>query len=55
MRVDAMNKKGGVSFAEECKCLLDLCDEGGTNGNKKHTKREVESHLKHKYYWIHKE
>ena len=26
MRVDAMTEKGEVSFDEECKRLLDLCD-----------------------------
>ena len=30
MRVDAMTKKGEVSFARECKPLLDLGDEIGT-------------------------
>ena len=44
-----------MSFAEECKRLLDLSDEIGTNGDKKHTKREAKAHLNHKYYWIHKE
>ena len=33
MRVDAMNEKGEASFAEECKRLLDLCDEIGTKGD----------------------
>ena len=54
MRVEAMTEKGEVSFAEECKRLLDLCDEIGTKGDKKHAKREAKSRLKHKYYWIHK-
>ena len=54
MRVEAMTKKGEVSFAEECKRLLDLRDEIGTKGDKKHAKRESKSGLKHKYYWIHK-
>ena len=36
MRVEAMKQKGEVSFAEECKRLLDLCDEIGTKGDKKH-------------------
>ena len=54
MRVEAMIEKGEVSFAEECKRLLDLCDETGTKGDKKHEKREAKAWLKHKYYWIHK-
>ena len=54
MRVDAMTKKGEVSFAEECKSLLGLCDKIGTNGDKKHAKREAKSRLKHKYYWVRK-
>ena len=29
MRVDAMIKKGEVSFAKECKRLLDICDDIG--------------------------
>ena len=36
MRVDDMTEKGEVSFFEECKRLLDLCDEIGTKGDKKH-------------------
>ena len=55
MRVDAMTKKGEVSFAEECKRLLDLRDEIGTKGDKKHAKREAKARLKHKYYWVNKE
>ena len=55
MRVEAMTEKGEVSFAEECKRLLDLCDEIGTKGNKKHAKREAKARLKHKYQWVHKE
>ena len=55
MRVEAMTKKGEVSFAKECKGLLDLCDEIGTKGDKKHAKRAAKSRLKHKYYWVHKE
>ena len=47
MRYYAMNKKGEVSFAEECKRLLDICDEIGTKGDKKHAKRESKSRLKH--------
>ena len=50
-----MTEKGEVIFAEECKRFLDLCDEIGTKGNKKHAKREAKSCLKHKYDWIHKE
>ena len=50
-----MIEKGEVSFAEECKRLLDLRDEIGTKGDKKHEKREAKALLKHKYYWIHKE
>ena len=41
MRVGAMTEKGEVSFAEECKRLLDLRDEIGTKGNKKHAKRKA--------------
>ena len=48
MRVEAMKEKGEVSFAEECKRLLDLCDEIGTKGNKKHEKREAKARLKHR-------
>ena len=55
MRVDAITNKGEVTFAEECKHLLDLCDEIGTKGDKKHAKREAKARLKHKYYWVHKE
>ena len=55
MRVEATTEKGEVSFAEECKRLLDLCDEIGTKGNKKHEKSDAKEHLKQKYYWIHKE
>ena len=54
MRVEAMTEKGEVSFSKECKFLLDLCDEIGTKGNKKHAKRETKARLKQKYYWIHK-
>ena len=54
MRVEAMTDKGEVIFSEECKRLLDLRDEIGTKGNKKHEKRESKARLKHKYYWIHK-
>ena len=55
MRVDAMNKNGEESFSEECKRLLDRCDEVGTKDDKKHAKREAKPRLKHKYYWVHKE
>ena len=48
MRVEAMTEKGEVRFAEECKRLMDLCDEIGTKGNKKHAKREAKALLKHK-------
>ena len=47
MHVDAMTKKGEVIFVEECKSLLDLCDEVGTKGDKKHEKREAKVCLKH--------
>ena len=55
MRVDAMTKKGEVSFSKECKRLLDLRDEIGTKGDKKHAKREAKARLNNKYYWVHKE
>ena len=55
MRVEAMTEKGEVSFVKECKRLLDLRDEIGTKGDKKHAKREAKSRLTHKYDWIHKE
>ena len=55
MRVDAMTKKGEVSFSKECKRLLDICSEICTKGDKKHVKREAKARLKHKYYWVHKE
>ena len=55
MRVEAMTEKGEVSFAIECNRLLDLCDEIGTKGDKKHVKREAKARLNHKYYLIHKE
>ena len=41
MRVEAVTEKGEVSFDEECNCLLDLCDEIGTKGDKKHAKRQA--------------
>ena len=50
-----MTENGEVRFSEECKCLLDLCDEIGTKGDKKHAKREAKARLKYKYCWIHKE
>ena len=49
--VDAMTEKGEVSFAEECKRLLDSCDKIGTKGDKKHVKCEAKARLKYKYYW----
>ena len=55
MRAEAMTEKGEVSFAKECKRLLDLQDQIGTKGDKKHAKREFKTRLNHKYYWIHKE
>ena len=55
MRVEAMTEMGEVSFDEECKHLLDLRDEIGTKGDKKHATREAKERSKHKYYWIHKE
>ena len=48
MSVDAMTKKGELSLAKECKRFLDLCDEIGTKGDKKHAKREAKARLKHK-------
>ena len=48
MRVEAMTEKGEVSFAEECKRLLDLRYEIGSKGNKKHAKREAKARLNHK-------
>ena len=54
MRVEAMAEKGEVSFFEECKRLLNLCDEIGTKGDKKHAKPDAKARLKKKYYWIHK-
>ena len=55
MRVEAMTEKGEVSFAEECKRLLNFCDEISTKVDKKHAKREAKARLKYKYYWVHKE
>ena len=54
MRVESMTDKGEVSFSEECKRLLDLRDEIGTKGDKKHAKHEANARLNQKYYWIHK-
>ena len=34
---------------------MDLCDEIGTKGDKKHAKCEAKASLKQKYYWLHKE
>ena len=39
MRFDAMTQKGEVRFTLKYMCLLDLRDEIGTNGDKKHAKR----------------
>ena len=36
MRVQATIEKGEVSFSEECKRLLNICDEIGTKGDKNH-------------------
>ena len=55
MSVDDMTKKGEVSFVEECKSLLDLCDEIGTKGDKKNANLEAKALLNHKYYRVHKE
>ena len=52
--VDAVTEKGEVSFAEYFKRLLDLLDEVVTKDNKRHSKHELKSGLKHKYYWLHK-
>ena len=41
MSFEAMTEKGEVSFAEECKCLMDPRDEIGTKGDKKYAKREA--------------
>ena len=53
MHVDAMTKKEEVRFSEGCKQLLDLRDEIGTKGDKKHAKHEAKSRLK-KNCWVHK-
>ena len=49
MLVYAMTDQGEVSFAKECKRLLDICDEIGTKGDKEHAKREAKARLNHKY------
>ena len=41
MCVGAMTEKGEVIFDEECKRLLDIFDEIGTKGNKKHAKAKL--------------
>ena len=48
MYVDAMTEKGEVSFAEEHKHLLHICDQIGTKGYKKQAKREAKARLNHK-------
>ena len=48
MRVESMTDKGEVSFSKECKCLLDLRDEIGTKGDKKHAKTRGHSTIKAK-------
>ena len=48
MRVEAITEKWEVSFAQECKRLLHLCDGIGTKGDKKHAKLEAKARLKHK-------
>ena len=55
IHVDAMTEKGEVTFAKECKRLLDLCDEIGTKSDKKHAKHKAKALLRHKYYRVHKE
>ena len=34
---------------------MDICDEIGTKGDKKHVKRDAKARLKNKYYWVHTE
>ena len=46
--VDVMTEKGEVIFSKEFKHFLDLRDEIGTKGDKKHTKQEAKARLKHK-------
>ena len=48
MSVDTMTEKWEVSFAEEFKHLLDLCDKIGTKGDKKHAKQEAKERIRHK-------
>ena len=55
MRVNVVTQKGEIRFANKCKRLLNICDEIGTKGDKKHTKREAKSRLNHKNYLVHKE
>ena len=55
MCVHAMTEKGKLSFAEECKSLLEHHDKIGTKGDKKNRKREAKAHLKHKYNQSHTE
>ena len=45
MCVDAMTNKEEVIFSKECKRLLDLRDEIGTKGDKKHVKHEDKTRL----------
>ena len=45
MRVDAMTERGEVRFSEECKHLLDIRDEIGTKGDKKHAKRKAKARI----------
>ena len=47
MHVEAMTEKGEVSFAEECKRLLDLRDEIGNKGDKKHALSVLWTHVLH--------
>ena len=54
MHVDAMTEKRELIFDKECKRLLDLCDEIGIKGDKKHAKYKAKAILKHKYYWVNK-
>ena len=46
MRVEAMTEKGEVSFAKECKSLLDLREDIGTKSDKKNEKCEAKARLK---------
>ena len=48
MHVEAITEKVELSFAKECKRLLDLCDEIGNKGDKEHAKWESKALLKHK-------